>query len=636
VATQLIEAEGDSTDPVVRAVQVALQMDRKLLGMQRTVAADIQADLAQARLEIIGKLAVVTKDWQRWQLDAVLDETTRQLETWESRTRTNVQTGLTNAAVEGETLALDTLNAGGQPQPYLRPTTGFAHLTAQYAYSADLIKGVSQSTIAKVNTELRRAAMALDPPFEVMQRLGPVTGKGAFASAFHRAEAITRTEMGRSYSASNHATQLELGKLNPGLRKKWLAVVDARTRGSHIAANDQERAQTEPYLVAGERLMYPKDPSGSAENTIMCRCVSMPWHPSWNEPLPADQPPPPTTDPAVTKMQAKGAEFQHLTREISDWLRRYNLRNEELRNSGQSATATNVERDRWGREADAFLKRLGAVRNDLYALMARTPEMLARLTSDDVALLARLRTMVNSQTAMTTTAPIFDFLTAGKPLERSISAIRTQIGGLLGSYVQWYQVGTVPLADRVMDRPPRKSIKQDYYDRALAIGSWMETQGYRTTWTGEIVVGGAGSGAAAAYWPNSSIHLSRNVNQYSDASKDSVLMHELLHGTSKFTGGQQAMIGMAGWEEGVVEMNRQLLQPLYNAATGKPATGYDTYQQYTRALEVLRAGIDMAPEEFYPALIRIKVDDRPAWVASQLTLSGGEISTAFATLMEER
>jgi len=59
-------------------------------------------------------------------------------------------------------------------------------------------------------------------------------------------------------------------------RKKWVAVLDERTRLWHAEADGQARDFNEPYVVNGELLMYPGDDSlgASPENLINCRCSS--------------------------------------------------------------------------------------------------------------------------------------------------------------------------------------------------------------------------------------------------------------------------------------------------------------------------------------------------------------------------
>lgn len=56
--------------------------------------------------------------------------------------------------------------------------------------------------------------------------------------------------------------------------KTWTAILDSKTRAEHAQADHQQVEISQPFLVGGESLMYPRDPNGSAANTINCRCVS--------------------------------------------------------------------------------------------------------------------------------------------------------------------------------------------------------------------------------------------------------------------------------------------------------------------------------------------------------------------------
>jgi hypothetical protein len=56
--------------------------------------------------------------------------------------------------------------------------------------------------------------------------------------------------------------------------KSWQAILDSRTRSSHVEADNQEVGVNQSYSVGGEQLRYPRDPNASAGNTINCRCIS--------------------------------------------------------------------------------------------------------------------------------------------------------------------------------------------------------------------------------------------------------------------------------------------------------------------------------------------------------------------------
>lgn len=56
------------------------------------------------------------------------------------------------------------------------------------------------------------------------------------------------------------------------LQKIWIATLDGKTRPSHWAADGARVDLDHPFIVGGEPLMYPADPSGSPAETYSCRC----------------------------------------------------------------------------------------------------------------------------------------------------------------------------------------------------------------------------------------------------------------------------------------------------------------------------------------------------------------------------
>lgn len=62
-------------------------------------------------------------------------------------------------------------------------------------------------------------------------------------------------------------------KLQGYKKKMWVSQKDGVTRDDHFIADGQVVDIDEPFIVGGEMLQYPDDPSGSPEQTINCRCV---------------------------------------------------------------------------------------------------------------------------------------------------------------------------------------------------------------------------------------------------------------------------------------------------------------------------------------------------------------------------
>ena len=90
----------------------------------------------------------------------------------------------------------------------------------------------------------------------------------------YRTEAIARTETMR---ASNAGTTQLFGEW--GVRKKeWLSTKDDRTRDSHLAKppSGQVVGIGESFDVGGYKAEYPGDPSLPAEESINCRCTTLP------------------------------------------------------------------------------------------------------------------------------------------------------------------------------------------------------------------------------------------------------------------------------------------------------------------------------------------------------------------------
>jgi hypothetical protein len=89
-----------------------------------------------------------------------------------------------------------------------------------------------------------------------------------------RASTIALTEIGL---ASSYATQTTAEKISDefqlgNVTKTWVAVEDNRTREAHKEADGQTVGLYEKFTVDGEELDRPRDPFGSAENVIRCRC----------------------------------------------------------------------------------------------------------------------------------------------------------------------------------------------------------------------------------------------------------------------------------------------------------------------------------------------------------------------------
>lgn len=60
------------------------------------------------------------------------------------------------------------------------------------------------------------------------------------------------------------------------ITKDWWSVGDSRVRAAHLIADGQRVKVSAPFVVEGQKLMYPGDTSlgASPSNTINCRCIA--------------------------------------------------------------------------------------------------------------------------------------------------------------------------------------------------------------------------------------------------------------------------------------------------------------------------------------------------------------------------
>lgn len=86
---------------------------------------------------------------------------------------------------------------------------------------------------------------------------------------------IARTETTRVENSARIDVGKKGEKLGFKMLKEWVATSDDRTRDAHAAADGQRVPLDEPFIVGGEKLMYPGDFSlgASPSNTINCRCT---------------------------------------------------------------------------------------------------------------------------------------------------------------------------------------------------------------------------------------------------------------------------------------------------------------------------------------------------------------------------
>ena len=88
-------------------------------------------------------------------------------------------------------------------------------------------------------------------------------------------ERASRIAMNETNVIHNYMRHKELAKTQ--ISHTWDATLDEVTRPHHWDADGQTVLINEPFIIAGERLMFPGDDSlgATAKNLINCRCVEL-------------------------------------------------------------------------------------------------------------------------------------------------------------------------------------------------------------------------------------------------------------------------------------------------------------------------------------------------------------------------
>lgn len=135
-------------------------------------------------------------------------------------------------------------------------------------HTGSLVVDISETTMNDIKTITNKVIYEGMTEDEAMKEIRKLSA--AFPA--YRARRIARTEVHRAANASRFEA---VSKLNLNVQKVWVASKSPRTRKAHLEADGQKVGRDELFIVNGERLRYPNDPSGSAANTINCRCVTV-------------------------------------------------------------------------------------------------------------------------------------------------------------------------------------------------------------------------------------------------------------------------------------------------------------------------------------------------------------------------
>lgn len=257
--------------------RVEARMDRLTAGALRKMLALLRQAQAQIRAAIAA---------QPLQADAATRQVTVALQQFRAAGAAVWASGVDDAWQAGVDLVDRPLAAAGMTQTAMREAASVGsdikgvskrQLAAMQKFLADRITDISIEARDAIKTQLGLAVSGAQSVSDTIANVDQILG----GNARRRASTITNTELNRAFAMASYERLLESAKRVPGLKKQWRRSGKIHSRIEHDLIDGQVRAVDVPFQAGGEKLRYPRDPKGSAKNTINCGCKILPFMQHW-------------------------------------------------------------------------------------------------------------------------------------------------------------------------------------------------------------------------------------------------------------------------------------------------------------------------------------------------------------------
>lgn len=246
--------------------------------IQRETYDEVVRLLKLAQTNITVTLATSPTDWETYYLPQLQASIRQSLQEFGQQAGAVAGVGSTKAWEAGIALVEMPVIAAGVEIVGRMPLVDNRQLLAMRSFLTDKISGISVGLIDKINTDLGLAAIGAQSTGQAISNIERTLDSGGR----QRALTILRTELGRAYSVAAQQRMEQASEILPGMKKQWRRSGKLHSRQYHDFIDGQTREVDQPFLVNGSKLMHPRDPKGSAKETINCGCESLPLMAHWN------------------------------------------------------------------------------------------------------------------------------------------------------------------------------------------------------------------------------------------------------------------------------------------------------------------------------------------------------------------
>lgn len=254
------------------------------VAIQVDTAGEIVRQLGLTLDRIDALMAAQPSDWQQWYLPQLRREVEQTIAQFGATAGEAMVAGAEESWGKGIDLVDMPLAEGpGGGEPGIRlegmvPRLDRGQLLAMQHFLTSKMKDVSTVVANRVNQELGTVVTGISTPSEAATSIQGILG----GATRKRALTIVRTELGRAFSTATQGRMTQARKAGvSGLKKQWRRSGKLHSRRTHDLADGQIREVDEPFLVGGEKIMFPRDPKASPKNTVNCGCTQLPYMDHW-------------------------------------------------------------------------------------------------------------------------------------------------------------------------------------------------------------------------------------------------------------------------------------------------------------------------------------------------------------------
>ncbi len=277
--------------------QARSRIVRGQTGLMRGTRADLVRLLKEAERAIAATLATQPSEFERWSLPQLRVEVRRAMDEFGENGAARASSAIGRAWEYGEQLVDAPIEAGGVRVAGVLPRISTTQLSAMRAFMVDRIKDIGTEAANKITAELGLVVIGARAPSDAIGAVMQILGE----SSRGRATTIVRTELGRAFSFATQQRLEAAAEKLPGLKKQWRRSGKLHPRLHHDLADGQIVDVDKPFILkplgrSPVEIMFPRDPSAPASETINCGCVSIPIMEHWKVTHPGRTPGSPLLD----------------------------------------------------------------------------------------------------------------------------------------------------------------------------------------------------------------------------------------------------------------------------------------------------------------------------------------------------